>query len=130
MKNQIKLCTKDLNLYDFFFFFQAEDGIRDIGVTEVQTCALPISKFTFTGVVAIAPIALVVFIEHIGDITTNGAVVGKDFFQNPGIHRTMLGDGLATIAAGLIGGPANTTYGENTGVLAVTKVYDPSDRKS
>lgn len=55
---------------------------------------------------------LVVFAEHIGDITTNSAVVGKDFFQNPGNSRTMLGDGLATIAAGLIGGPANTTYGE------------------
>ncbi|MDO4690671.1 MAG: solute carrier family 23 protein [Fusobacterium sp.] len=83
-------------------------------------------EFTFTGIVAIAPIALVVFIEHIGDITTNGAVVGKDFFKNPGVHRTLLGDGLATMVAGLIGGPANTTYGENTGVLAVTKVYDPS----
>ncbi|WP_256478652.1 uracil-xanthine permease family protein [Sebaldella sp. S0638] len=82
--------------------------------------------FKLSSIIAIAPIAFVVFIEHIGDITTNGAVVGKDFFKNPGIHRTMLGDGLATIAAGLLGGPANTTYGENTGVLAVTKVYDPS----
>lgn len=81
---------------------------------------------SLTGIIAIAPIALVVFIEHIGDITTNGAVVGKDFFKNPGIHRTLLGDGLATIAAGILGGPANTTYGENTGVLAVTKVYDPA----
>ena len=83
-------------------------------------------KFTFTGVIALAPIALVVFIEHIGDITTNGAVVGKDFFKDPGVHRTLLGDGLATMSAGLLGGPANTTYGENTGVLAVTKVYDPA----
>ena len=83
-------------------------------------------KFTFTGVIALAPIALVVFIEHIGDITTNGAVVGKDFFKDPGVHRTLLGDGLATMAAGFLGGPANTTYGENTGVLAVTKVYDPA----
>lgn len=82
--------------------------------------------FSWEGIIAIAPIALVVFIEHIGDITTNGAVVGKNFFKNPGIHRTMLGDGLATIFAGFFGGPANTTYGENTGVLAVTKVYDPA----
>ena len=59
-------------------------------------------------------------------IPTNGAVVGKDFFKDPGIHRTLLGDGLATIAAGFLGGPANTTYGENTGVLAVTGVYDPA----
>ncbi len=83
-------------------------------------------ELSLTGILAIAPIAFVVFIEHIGDITTNGAVVGKDFFKNPGISRTLLGDGLATISAGLLGGPANTTYGENTGVLAVTKVYDPS----
>ena len=82
--------------------------------------------FTVESILAIAPIALVVFIEHIGDITTNGAVVGKDFFKEPGVHRTLLGDGLATALAGLLGGPANTTYGENTGVLAVTKVYDPS----
>ena len=82
-------------------------------------------SFTLTGIIAIAPIALVVFIEHIGDITTNGAVVGKNFIEEPGIHRTMLGDGVATIFAGLIGAPANTTYSENTGVLAVTKVYDP-----
>lgn len=81
--------------------------------------------FNWSGILAIAPIALVVFIEHIGDITTNGAVVGKDFFETPGIHRTLLGDGVATLVAGLIGGPANTTYSENTGVLAVTKVYDP-----
>ena len=85
-----------------------------------------VPEFTLTSILAIAPIALVVFIEHIGDITTNGAVVGKDFFANPGISRTLLGDGMATIVAGFLGGPANTTYGENTGVLAVTKVYDPA----
>ena len=83
-------------------------------------------NFSWSNIIAIAPIALVVFIEHIGDITTNGAVVGKNFFENPGIHRTLLGDGLATVIAGLVGGPANTTYSENTGVLAVTKVYDPA----
>ncbi len=82
--------------------------------------------FSLSAITAIAPIALVVFIEHIGDITTNGSVVGKDFFEEPGIHRTMLGDGIATIVAGFIGGPPNTTYSENTGVLAVTKVYDPA----
>lgn len=98
-----------------------------IGLSQdAQTSLFTVPNFNITGIMAIAPIALVVFIEHIGDITTNGAVVGKDFFKEPGIHRTLLGDGIATIAAGLIGGPANTTYGENTGVLAVTKVYDPS----
>ena len=88
-----------------------------------QMATLP--KFSITAILSIAPIALVTFIEHLGDITTNSAVVGKDFMQDPGINRTLLGDGLASIAAGLLGGPANTTYGENTGVLAVTKVYDP-----
>lgn len=82
-------------------------------------------KFELSAILTLAPIALVTFMEHVGDITTNGAVVGKNFLEDPGLHRTILGDGLATIAAGLCGGPANTTYGENTGVLAVTKVYNP-----
>ncbi len=82
--------------------------------------------FQLSAIVSIAPIAIVVFMEHIGDITTNGSVVGKNFFDKPGIHRTMLGDGLASMVSGLLGAPANTTYSENTGVLAMTKVYDPS----
>lgn len=82
---------------------------------------------TFSGgaIALIAPVALVTMVEHVGDILTNGRVVGKDFFAEPGLDRTLLGDGLATTLAGLIGGPANTTYSENTGVLAVTRVYDP-----
>ncbi|WP_332490650.1 uracil-xanthine permease family protein [Niameybacter sp.] len=99
-------------------------GLSDAAMKDLTT--LPVfNADALVGILAIAPIALVVFIEHIGDITTNGAVVGKDFFKDPGVHRTLLGDGLATIVAALLGGPANTTYGENTGVLAVTKVYDP-----
>jgi uracil permease len=82
-------------------------------------------KFELSAILTLAPIALVTFMEHVGDITTNGAVVGQDFLKDPGLHRTILGDGLATLAAGLLGGPANTTYGENTGVLAVTRVYNP-----
>jgi uracil permease len=74
----------------------------------------------------IAPVAFVTMVEHVGDILTNGGVVGKDFFKEPGLNRTMLGDGVATMLAGLVGGPANTTYSENTGVLAVTGVYDPA----
>lgn len=112
-----------LGMVDFSVISQA----KWIGLSsEASKDLFTLPVMSLTGIIAIAPIALVVFIEHIGDITTNGAVVGKDFFKNPGIHRTLLGDGLATIAAGFIGGPANTTYGENTGVLAVTKVYDPS----
>lgn len=89
-----------------------------------QVTLLPV--FQADAILAIAPIALVTFIEHVGDITTNSAVCGKNFMVDPGIHRTVLGDGLATAFAGLLGGPANTTYGENTGVLAVTKNYDPA----
>lgn len=82
-------------------------------------------KVSWAAVIAIAPVALVTFMEHIGDITTNGTVVGKDFMKDPGLHRTVLGDGAATLLAGFFGGPANTTYSENTGVLATTKNYDP-----
>lgn len=87
---------------------------------------LTIPLFDMESIMLIAPIAFVTFMEHLGDITTNGAVVGKDFFKDPGLHRTLAGDGVATLIAGLCGGPANTTYSENTGVLAVTKNYDPA----
>lgn len=82
-------------------------------------------KFDWGAILTIAPVALVTFMEHIGDITTNGNVVGKDFFVDPGLHKTVLGDGIATALAGFLGGPANTTYSENTGVLATTKNYNP-----
>ncbi len=82
--------------------------------------------FELDAILAIAPIALVTLIEHVGDITTNSAVCGKNFMDDPGVHRTLMGDGIATAWAGLLGGPANTTYSENTGVLAVTKNYDPA----
>ena len=105
-------------------------GLVDMtAIQQADFLALPaitLPKFSLGAIAVVAPIVAVVFMEHIGDITTNGAVVGKDFFKDPGLHRTLLGDGLATMFAGFIGGPANTTYGENTGVLAVTKVYDPS----
>lgn len=91
----------------------------------ISPSSFTLPKFDVTAITMLAPIALVTFMEHIGDITTNGAVVGKDFYKDPGLHRTLLGDGIATAVSGLIGGPPNTTYGENTGVLAVTKMYDP-----
>lgn len=74
---------------------------------------------------SIIPIAIVTFMEHLGDISANSTVCGKDFMVDPGLHRTVLGDGIATMIAGFIGGPANTTYGENTAVLAITKNYNP-----
>ncbi|MBR6626414.1 MAG: uracil-xanthine permease [Lachnospiraceae bacterium] len=78
-----------------------------------------------TAIVTIVPIALATMVEHIGDISAISSTVGKNFIKEPGLHKTILGDGLATIMASLFGAPANTTYGENTGVLSLTKVYDP-----
>ena len=73
----------------------------------------------------IIPIALATMMEHIGDISAIGATCGKNYIADPGLHRSLAGDGLATTMSALFGGPANTTYGENTGVLALSKVYDP-----
>ncbi len=78
-----------------------------------------------TSIITIMPIALATIVEHIGDISAISSTVGKNYIKEPGLHRTLLGDGLATIMASLFGAPANTTYGENTGVLSLTKVYDP-----
>ncbi len=97
--------------------------VKEASVVAVPAFTLP--KFSLGAIMTIAPVVIAVFMEHIGDITTNGMVVGKDFIKDPGLNRTLLGDGLATMFAGLVGGPANTTYGENTGVLAITKNYDP-----
>lgn len=91
---------------------------------EVPNFVLPV--FNLKAIAVIAPIAVVTCVEHVGDVYASGAVVGKDFTANPGLHRTMLGDGLATIAAGAVGGPANTTYSENTAVLAATGNYNPT----
>ena len=73
----------------------------------------------------IIPIALATMMEHVGDIAAISATVGHNYINDPGLNRTLMGDGLATTMAGLLGGPANTTYGENTGVLALSKIYDP-----
>ena len=78
-----------------------------------------------TACITIVPIALVTIVEHIGDLCAISCTVGKNYVEDPGLHRTLLGDGLATTFSALFGGPANTTYGENTGVLALSRVYDP-----
>lgn len=82
-------------------------------------------KFDLTAILVMAPISLATMMEHIGDISAISATVGENYIEDPGLHRTLVGDGLATAMAGAIGGPANTTYGENTGVLELSKVYDP-----
>ena len=84
-----------------------------------------IAKFDVSAILVMAPIAIAAMMEHIGDISAISSTTGRNFIEDPGLHRTLLGDGLATAFAGMFGGPANTTYGENTGVLALSKVYDP-----
>ncbi len=84
-----------------------------------------LAKFDLTAILVMAPIAIAAMMEHIGDISAISSTCGRNYIADPGLHRTLLGDGLATALAGAFGGPANTTYGENTGVLALSKVYDP-----
>ena len=109
------------------------------GVAEAAWIGLPVkfenTVFSLIGncdmnlltsaIIAIMPIAFATMIEHIGDICAISSTVGENFIEDPGLHRTLMGDGLATAIASLFGAPANTTYGENTGVLALTRVYDP-----
>ena len=84
-----------------------------------------LAKFDLTSILVMAPIAIAAMMEHIGDMSAISATVGQKFIEDPGLHRTLIGDGIATSLAGLFGGPANTTYGENTGVLVLSRVYDP-----
>ncbi len=79
-------------------------------------------SINFSAVLTIAPIALVTMAEHIGDHTALGSIIGKDLIKEPGLNRTLLGDGIATFVAGFLGGPSNTTYGENTSVVGMTKI--------
>ena len=101
----------------------AFSAVKEAGFIGLPTFQL--AKFDITPILVMAPIAIATMMEHVGDISAISATVGSNFLADPGLHRTLVGDGLATSLAGLIGGPANTTYGENTGVLELSKVYDP-----
>jgi len=98
--------------------FKMEDTVFEIFKS-------PDTSLITTSIITIMPIALATMVEHIGDISAISSTTNRNFIEEPGLHRTLLGDGLATILASLFGAPANTTYGENTGVLSLTKVYDP-----
>lgn len=91
-----------------------------VGIPAFQIC-----KFDVTAILVMAPIAIASMMEHIGDMSAISATVEENFIEDPGLHRTLMGDGIATAFAGLVGGPANTTYGENTGVLELSRVHDP-----
>ena len=111
--------------------FTNPDGSAILNFAGVQAASwvgLPpfrLCKFDLTAILVMAPIALATMMEHIGDMSAISATVGENFIEDPGLHRTLIGDGLATSFSALVGGPANTTYGENTGVLELSKVYDP-----
>ena len=107
------------------------DGSAILNFTEVASAAwvgLPpfqLCKFDLTAILVMAPIALATMMEHIGDMSAISATVGKNYIEDPGLDRTLIGDGIATAFSALVGGPANTTYGENTGVLELSRVFDP-----
>lgn len=114
-----------------FAGFTNPDGSAILNFTQVANASfvgLPpfqLCKFDLTAILVMAPIAIATMMEHIGDISAISATTGNNFIEDPGLHRTLVGDGLATAVSALFGGPANTTYGENTGVLELSKVYDP-----
>ena len=100
--------------------FASVASAKWIGLPPFQIC-----KFDITAILVMAPIAIATMMEHIGDISAISATVDENFIEDPGLHRTLIGDGLATALSALVGGPANTTYGENTGVLELSRVHDP-----
>ena len=98
-------------------------GVAAADAVGIQPFVL--AKFDLTSILVMAPIAIAAMMEHIGDMSAISATVEENFIEDPGLHRTLIGDGVATSLAGLFGGPANTTYGENTGVLELSQVFDP-----
>ena len=101
------------------------DFTNVINASAVGLPPFQLPKFNITAILVMAPIAIATMMEHIGDMSAISATVGENFLEDPGLHRTLIGDGLATSFSALIGGPANTTYGENTGVLELSRVHDP-----
>ncbi len=108
--------TKWIRIPEFMVLGWKNDSANFLGTT------FTMNKVSFAGVITVAPLAFVTACEHIGDHSVLGKICGQDFLQEPGLDKTILGDGLATGFAALIGGPANTTYGENTSVIGMTKV--------
>lgn len=138
-KGMVKIIPVLLGVVASFAFAALIGEVDFTPVREAAWIGLPVSlddtvfglvqggdrSLILTSIITIMPIALATMIEHIGDISAISSTTGQNFIEDPGLHRTLLGDGLATIIASFFGAPANTTYGENTGVLSLTKVYDP-----
>lgn len=138
-KGMIKIIPILLGVIGSYFVAAVTGNVDFTEVAEADWIGLPVHygntvfsifsdtdvSLLITAVITIVPISLATVIEHIGDISAISSTVGRNYIAKPGLHRTLLGDGLATIVASLFGAPANTTYGENTGVLSLTKVFDP-----
>lgn len=138
-KGMIKIVPIIMGVIGSYLVAAVTGNVDFTPVREAQWIGLPIhwentvfSVFSgadvsllITSVITIMPIALATMVEHIGDMSAISSTVGRNYIKDPGLHRTLVGDGLATMLASLFGAPANTTYGENTGVLSLTKVYDP-----
>ncbi|MDY3281534.1 uracil-xanthine permease family protein [Dysosmobacter sp.] len=106
--------------------FSSLEGVAAVGLQPFFTdFGGSVAKFDISAILVMAPIAVASMMEHIGDMSAISATVGENFIEDPGLHRTLIGDGVATALAGLFGGPSNTTYGENTGVLVLSRVHDP-----
>lgn len=127
-KGFVKIIPVIIGLLGGYLFAVVLGRVDFSPITAAAWVGLPnftIAKFDATAIMTVAPIALATMVEHIGDVLAIGATVDKDFMKDPGLHRTLIGDGLATSLSAMFGGPANTTYSENTGVLALTRVFDP-----
>lgn len=129
-KGMIKIIPIMLGILGSYFVALIAGEIDFSSVNDAAWIGLPFSssnfaKFDLNAIITIVPISLATIMEHIGDISAISATTGRNYIANPGLHRTLVGDGLATSLSAFFGGPANTTYGENTGVLALSKVYDP-----
>ena len=129
-KGMIKILPILLGVIGSYIVALLMGAVDFTSVQEAKAIAFPVvgsqmAKFSLSACLTIVPISLATMMEHIGDVAAISATTGKNFIRDPGLNRTLLGDGLATSLAGFLGGPANTTYGENTGVLALSRVYDP-----
>ncbi len=129
-KGMIKIIPIMLGIGVAYVFALATNRVDFTFVESARAFAIPLKSenfmvFDISAIITIIPISLATIMEHIGDISAISATTGRNYIADPGLHRTLLGDGLATSMAAAFGGPANTTYGENTGVLVLTRVYAP-----
>lgn len=129
-KGMIKIIPIMLGILGAYIVALILGEVDFTAVKEADWLGIPVNsanfaKFNLNAILTILPISLATMMEHIGDISAISATTGRNYISDPGLHRTLLGDGLATSFSAFFGGPANTTYGENTGVLALSRVYDP-----